>query len=325
MGYLLTALLLWLVLELRLLPALFAGLLTYVLINALAQILQRLLPGVRAHGFVVAVLAVIVVSGLTVAIAVVIQSVGRENGGVAAIFERLTPLIERARSQLPATISASLPDSAEELRSVCIEWLRIHASQLQLAGKQAVRTIGQLFIGIMLGAMLALYTSRERAVGGPLSMALNERSAGFVIAFRDVVFAQTKISAINTLLTGIFLLVVLPLFGVHLPLIKTLVAATFILGLLPVIGNLLSNVLIAVVAMSISFWVAVAALAYLICIHKLEYFLNARIVGRQIRARAWEMLIAMLLMETVFGMEGLIAAPIYYGYLKRELAGAGLI
>ena len=32
-------------------------------------------------------------------------------------------------------------------------------------------------------------------------------------------------------------------------------------------------------------------------IHKLEYFLNARIVGTQIRARAWELLIAMLAME----------------------------
>jgi hypothetical protein len=30
-------------------------------------------------------------------------------------------------------------------------------------------------------------------------------------------------------------------------------------------------------------------------IHKLEYFLNARIVGIQINARAWELLIAMLL------------------------------
>lgn len=70
---------------------------------------------------------------------------------------------------------------------------------------------------------------------------------------------------------------------------------------------------------------AVAALAFLILVHKLEYFLNARIVGTQIRARAWELLIAMLIMESAFGIVGLIAAPIYYAFLKRELAAANLI
>ncbi len=113
--------------------------------------------------------------------------------------------------------------------------------------------------------------------------------------------------------------------GAHLPLAKTLVVTTFVVGLLPVIGNLISNTLIFVVALSISLWVAVAALAFLIAVHKLEYFLSARIIGTQIQACAWELLIAMLLMETLFGISGLVAAPIYYAYLKRELAGAGLI
>ncbi|MEO8747655.1 MAG: hypothetical protein ABI379_08380, partial [Rhodanobacter sp.] len=68
-----------------------------------------------------------------------------------------------------------------------------------------------------------------------------------------------------------------------------------------------------------------AALVFLVLIHKLEYFLNARIVGTQIRARAWELLLAMLLMEAAFGLPGLVAAPIYYAYLKRELEVNGLI
>jgi predicted PurR-regulated permease PerM len=140
-----------------------------------------------------------------------------------------------------------------------------------------------------------------------------------------VVFAQVKISSVNTLLTGIFLLVVLPLFGVYMPLAKSLVVLTFVVGLLPVVGNLISNTMIFVVGLSLSLGVAVSALAYLVVIHKLEYFLNARIIGTQIRARAWELLIAMLLMESIFGAPGLIAAPIYYAYLKRELEGAKLI
>jgi predicted PurR-regulated permease PerM len=77
--------------------------------------------------------------------------------------------------------------------------------------------------------------------------------------------------------------------------------------------------------LSISLGVGIAALGFLIVIHKLEYFLNARIVGTQINARAWELLIAMLLMEAAFGLPGVIAAPIYYAYLKSELEAERLI
>ncbi len=138
-------------------------------------------------------------------------------------------------------------------------------------------------------------------------------------------FAQIKISFLNTVFTAIFLLGVLPLLDIHIPLAKTLVVVTFIVGLLPVIGNLISNTAITIAGLSISLGVGVAALGFLILIHKLEYFLNARIVGGQIRARAWELLVAMLLMEAAFGLPGLIAGPIYYAYLKSELEAERLI
>ena len=206
-----------------------------------------------------------------------------------------------------------------------MDWLREHAAQLQLAGKNAARVLVHLLIGMVLGAMLALQTSLPRDSTGPLTIVLNARCSNLVTAFHDIVFAQVKISALNTLFTGIFLLIVLPLFGVNLPLAKTLVVATFVCGLLPVIGNLISNTLIFVIGLSVSLWVAIAALSFLIVIHKLEYFLNARIIGGQIRARAWQLLIAMLVMEAAFGIAGIIAAPIYYAYLKRELEAGKLV
>ncbi|TGV33105.1 AI-2E family transporter, partial [Mesorhizobium sp. M8A.F.Ca.ET.142.01.1.1] len=145
------------------------------------------------------------------------------------------------------------------------------------------------------------------------------RTSRLATAFRQVVFAQVKISLLNTVFTAIFLLGVLPLFGMHLPLSKTLVLITFLAGLLPVVGNIISNTIITIVALSVSFYVAVAALLYLIVIHKLEYYLNARIVGGEIQARAWELLLAMLVMEAAFGLPGLVAAPVFYAYVKREL------
>jgi predicted PurR-regulated permease PerM len=314
-----------LVLHLHLLSALLAGLLVYSVVNALAPGLQRHLPGTRAHWFVVAMLAALVVGALTLMILAGIALLNSESGNPTAIFERLMPLIDRARTKLPPVVTENLPENVEEIRATIIGWLREHAAQLQLAGKQAARIVVQLLIGIVLGAMLALHRTRKQVARGPLSVVLYTRCANLVTAFHDVVFAQIKISALNTLLTGIFLFVVLPLFGVDMPLAKTLVGVTFVAGLLPVIGNLISNTLIFVVGLSLSLGVAITALAYLVLIHKLEYFLNARIIGTQIRARAWELLIAMLLMEAIFGAPGLIAAPIYYAYMKRELEAARLI
>ena len=113
--------------------------------------------------------------------------------------------------------------------------------------------------------------------------------------------------------------------GVHLPLTKTMIAVTFIAGLLPVIGNLISNTVIVVVSLSVSPLLAASSLAFLIVIHKLEHFVNARVMGGQIHARAWEILVAMLAMDAVFGIPGVIAAPIFYAYLKNELKTQNLI
>jgi predicted PurR-regulated permease PerM len=103
------------------------------------------------------------------------------------------------------------------------------------------------------------------------------------------------------------------------------VIVTFLTGLLPVIGNLISNTVIVVVSLSVSPLLAIGSLAFLVIIHKLEYFVNARIMGGQIQARAWELLLAMLVMEAIFGIPGVVAAPIYYAYLKNELSAQKLI
>jgi len=324
-AYALTVAALWSALALHLLPTLLAGLLVYSLVTALAPALQRRVPGVHAHGLVVALLAILVVGSLTLAIGATVKFLGSENGNPAVFFERLTPLIERAHAQLPMFIVDRLPDDSKEMRAAVMDWLGEHTTELQVAGKQAVRVVVQLIIGILLGAMLALHSARERPQGGPLSMALKARAVHLVSAFRDVVFAQVKISALNTVFTAGFLLVGLPLFGVSLPLAKTLIVLTFVVGLLPAIGNLISNSFIFVVALSHSLFVALAALAFLVVIHKLEYFLSARLLGTRIQAFAWELLIAMLVMETLFGTAGLIAAPIYYAYVKRELREERLI
>jgi predicted PurR-regulated permease PerM len=130
---------------------------------------------------------------------------------------------------------------------------------------------------------------------------------------------------LNTVLTGLYLVVLVPWMDIQLPLAKTMVIVTFITGLLPVIGNLISNTVIVVMSLSVSAALAIGSLLFLVVIHKLEYFVNARVMGGQIRARAWEILLAMLVMDAIFGIPGVIAAPIYYAYLKNELSAQNLI
>jgi predicted PurR-regulated permease PerM len=117
----------------------------------------------------------------------------------------------------------------------------------------------------------------------------------------------------------------MPIAGSPLPFTKTMIAVTFIVGLLPIVGNLISNTVIFLIALSVSASAAIGSLIFLILIHKLEYFINARIIGTRIRARAWELLVVMLVMEAAFGIAGLVAAPIYYAYIKEELSARGLI
>lgn len=313
------------VLAAHLSAALLTALLVYALVGSLAAGMQRHLSGTRAHWLIVTLL-VAAVAGLIAALVVAsIAFLNSAEGNPTVLFERVAPLLDRARAQLPASVVQYLPANPDDIRAVVVEWLREHATQLRGTGQQAVRNFVQVLVGIVLGAMLALHRARNVAPEGPLAVAIAARANTLVTAFRDIVYAQAKISAVNTLLTGIFLLVVLPLFGVQLPLAKTLVVATFIVGLLPVVGNLISNTLIFVIGLSVSLGVAISALAYLVVIHKLEYFLNARIIGTQIRAWAFELLIAMLVMEGVFGVPGLIVAPIYYAYLKRELEAERLL
>ena len=87
----------------------------------------------------------------------------------------------------------------------------------------------------------------------------------------------------------------------------------------------MSDTVIVVVSLANSAAIALSSLTFLVVVHKLEYFLNARIVGSQIRASAWELLTAMLVMESAFGLPGLVAAPICYAWLKDELTTRGLV
>ncbi len=325
-SWILAGIALFLVLQLHVLAALVGGLAVYEIVHIVARRLH-FIRGRRETGKFVAVglLAVFIVAALTLSIVGVIAFFRSEQGNLPALIGKMADIIETSREHLPAWLARELPTNADELKNDLVVWLREHAGKLQSIGADFGRAFVHALIGMIIGAIVSLHEVRPTTTRAPLADALAARADRLGDAFRRIVFAQVRISALNTALTSIYLLVVLPLLGVRLPFTKTLIVITFLAGLLPVVGNLISNTIIFIVSLSHSLGVAVGALGFLIVIHKLEYFVNARIVGTEIKARAWELLLAMLVMESAFGIAGLIAAPIYYAYLKVELADRGLI
>ena len=320
---------LFFVLQFHLLPALLAGLLVYELVHILTPYIARHFPskkpGNRAKLWAVGILVVIIVSLLAFAGAGLVAFLRSDAGSVTALLAKMAQILEDSRKILPAWLLEHLPADAYTFKAQATDWLRLHADELQGVGKEAGRVTAHVLIGMVIGGMLAVRDVVVMDNFKPFARALAIRGALFGDAFRRVVFAQLRISAVNTMVTAIYLAIILPSMGIHLPLVKTMIAITFVVGLIPVIGNLISNTMIVIVSLSQSLSVAIASLIYLVVIHKFEYFLNARIVGGQIRANAWELLIAMLIMEAAFGLVGIVAAPIYYAYLKSELRARELV
>ena len=321
----LTGIALVLVLQWRVLSALFAGMLVYELVHIIAPMLNKRLSDQRAKLIAVGLLSALVVILVTVAIIGAILFFRSDAGSLSALLAKMAEIIDSSRASMPNWMVERIPASPEDLRATLADWFRTHAEDVRGAGKAAGRMMLHIVIGMVLGAMVALHEALPIKTHRPLARALIERVTRLGDAFRRVVFAQVQISLINTVLTGIYLALVLPGFGVNLPFKTMLIVVTFITGLLPVVGNLISNVVIVVVSLSYSANVAIGSLLFLVVIHKLEYFLNAHIVGSRIDCHAWELLLAMLAMEAAFGVSGVFAAPIYYAYLKDELADRGLI
>lgn len=303
---------------LHLVPALLAGLLIYVLVHRLAPTLEAHLSTHGARVASVAVLAVTLIAAIGALTLGVIAFFHSDAGSLPALMQKMAEIIDSSRASLPAWANEYLPSDTSEIQGHAATWLREHAGELKKIGAETLRAIVHSLIGMVIGALLALREIDAKIIRAPLAAALAGHGKHFSGAFRQVVFAQVQIAAINAGVTALYLVVALPLLGIHLPLAKTMVILTFVASLLPVVGNLLSNSVIVVLSLSHSLELALFSLAFLVVVHKFEYFLNARIVGNSIKARSWELLLAMLVMEAIFGIGGLVIAPIYYAYLKTE-------
>jgi predicted PurR-regulated permease PerM len=106
--------------------------------------------------------------------------------------------------------------------------------------------------------------------------------------------------------------------AVSLPYAPVVIGITLLAGLLPIVGNLISNAIIVGITFMKSPQMAIAALVFLIVLHKLEYFLNSKIIGERIKNPVWLTLLGLVLGERLMGIPGMILAPVVLNYLKIE-------
>ena len=254
---------------------------------------------------------------------------------VAGIATAAVFLTRAAVLALPDVADTSIPSASawalkrqielpftdfESLRQVVIDALGQEANYLRNVANFARSTTAVLafcVLGIVAAGSLFIktgldpYRGTHRVKNNLYSICCDEvstRFRDFYRSFATVMGAQITISLINTGLTAI---------GIpHAPL---LIAVTFLCGLVPIVGNLVSNTIIVFVSLTVSLKLAIFALVFLVVIHKLEYFLNSKIIGDRIRNPVWLTLIALIIGERLMGIPGLILAPVVLNYLRVEM------
>jgi len=186
--------------------------------------------------------------------------------------------------------------------------------------RAATTQLAFVLIGIVVAVSLFLNPGIEKSSNKPKSPNLftattdeiKIRFRSFYQSFETVMGAQIRISAINTLLTAVFVLIVSLKYG------PFVVGFTFLCGLLPIVGNLISNAIIVGIAVTMSPRLAIVALIFLVAVHKLEYFLNSKIIGDLIKNPVWLTLLALIIGERFMGIPGMILAPVVLNYIKVE-------
>jgi len=237
------------------------------------------------------------------------------------IAERTIPAVvnfaEKQGIELPFTDYASL-------KALGLKEVNERIANVGRYAREATLQIAMLIIGLVVALSFFINKKWEvdndpEAVKDNLYMTVTRelvvRFETFYRSFARVIGAQIIISIINTALTSVFLI------WNGFPYATVIIVLTFIFGLLPIIGNLLSNTLIVGVAFTIEDSgprVALISLVFLVVIHKLEYFLNSKIIGDRIKNPMWLTLIGIVLGEKLMGIPGMILAPVVLHYIKVE-------
>ena len=223
---------------------------------------------------------------------------------------------EKNGIDLPFTDYASLKDTAQQEASEGFATIGRYA---KLASLRLVLLLAGLVVPISI-FLNPSWTAENPASATPdnfysaVTRELTIRFNTLYQSFAKVIGAQLIISAINSVLTAVFLT------WNGYPYAPLLVILVFLCGLIPIVGNLISNIVIVGVGFTMSPRTGIIALIFLILIHKLEYFLNSKIIGKRINSPMWLTLIGLLVGERLMGIPGMVLAPVVLHYIRVEVS-----
>ena len=243
---------------------------------------------------------------------------------VKIAVERIPMLLDRLLPRLEALASRfglNLPvDNVQELRTLIIDTLKDNARSITTASGLLTRGFFQILLAVVVAILRFLSASTApAALDGPRGLdaevldECRDRATRFCASFELVMGAQILVAAINAAAAAVFLI------GFRIPFRTMLTLTTFVCGMIPIVGNVVSNSLIVGAALTRSDHLAVAALIFLVVVHKGNYFLNSRIVGARMETPTWAILLGLLIGEALLGVPGVILAPTLIHYVREEL------
>ena len=262
--------------------------------------------------------------------------------GLAVVLYFLAQfIVDQVQTQVPlllsqvATILQTSPVSkqlgipafsAQQISENLMEWVQRHIGQLVAFTGVGIKTF---FLGILAAiAGFSVLNGTMKKLDGKtqcnpartaLTQRLCEQAVILKICFAKFMAAQAYVAAWNTLCTAVFILGVLPLLEVQLPFRGLLLGITFVLSFLPAVGNMVCNTLMVVLCLQGGPLIAALAFGYLVVAHKAEYLINAHFLGKLQAVSIAEILVCLIVGETLFGLFGLILGPVLYLFVMQSL------
>lgn len=190
----------------------------------------------------------------------------------------------------------------------------------------AATAVGHFFVYVLIAFILALVFVLEedelsafwdkvdqRSIGGTIGRWLGHVADATIVTVQ----LQLIVAAFNTVTT----LPVLLVLGVKH--VGPLMLLVFVSALVPVIGNVVSGVVLSLLAYQAKGWVGVGIFTALTFIlHKVEsYYLSPRLTSRHVKIPGFLLIVSLLACEHLFGLKGLfLSFPILFvaGRIRSE-------
>lgn len=292
--------------------ALIAGLFAYMMLDRAQDALVGAGASARAARWTSVAIFVVVGLLLAVIFAAFVR-IGVER--LPLLLDRLLPRVDA----LAERFGIGLPvDNVQELRTLIVTAMKDNARSISTTSGLLTRGFFQILLAIVIAILRFVSISpapaeRRHGLDAAVLSECRDRAALFSASFELVMGAQILVAAINTALAAAFLI------AFQIPFRTMLTLTTFVCGMIPIVGNVVSNSLIVAAALTRSDHLALAALIFLVVVHKGGYFLNSRIVGARMETPTWAILLGLLVGEALLGVTGVILAPTLIHYVREEL------